>query len=69
MMRLVLALCLTLSGCHLDELLNPTPMCAKRVAVDTLGYLTFVRDGVAFDSIPITGNAREVCTTHVYRAK
>ena len=62
-MRLALALCLTLSGCMLDELLSPTPMCPKRIAVDTVGYAVIIRNGVRIDSLPITGNAREVCTT------
>jgi len=61
-MRLVLLLCLTLSGCMLDELLYPTPMCPKRVAVDTLGWVVITQNGVR-DSLPMTGNAREVCTT------
>lgn len=65
---LTLSLCLTLSGCELDELLNPTPMCAKRVAVDTLGYVVITQNGVR-DSLPMTGNAREVCTTSITRAK
>jgi hypothetical protein len=63
MRRLALALTLTLAGCELDELLNPTPMCPKRVAVDTLGWIVVTQNGVRSDSLPMTGNAREVCTT------
>jgi hypothetical protein len=62
MRRLALALTLTLAGCELGELLNPTPMCPKRVAVDTLGWIVITQNGVR-DSLPMTGNAREVCTT------
>ena len=63
MRRLALALTLTLAGCELDELLHPTPMCPKRVAVDTLGWIVIIKNGVRTDSLPATGNAREVCTT------
>ena len=63
MRRLALLLTLTLAGCELDELLNPTPMCPKRVAVDTLGWIVVTQNGVRTDSVPMTGNAREVCTT------
>ena len=63
MRRLALALTLTLAGCELDELLNPTPMCPKRVAVDTLGWVVVTQNGVRTDSLPMTGNAREVCAT------
>jgi len=35
---------------------------AKRVAVDTLGSIVVTQDGVS-DSLPMTSNAREVCTT------
>jgi len=52
-----------LTGCELGELLNPTPMCPKRVAVDTLGWIVIIKNGVRTDSLPATGNAREVCTT------
>ena len=62
-MRVALLLCLTLSGCELDELLNPTPMCPKRIAYDTLGSAVIIRNGVRTDSVPLTGNTREVCTT------
>jgi len=47
----------------LGELLNPTPMCPKRIAVDTLGWIVIIKNGVRTDSLPATGNAREVCTT------
>jgi hypothetical protein len=63
MRRLLLLSCLTLAGCELGELLNPTPMCSKRIAVDTLGWVVIIKNGVRTDSLPATGNAREVCTT------
>jgi len=62
-MRFALVLCLFVSGCELGELLNPTPMCPKRIAVDTLGWVVITKNGVRTDSLPMTGNAREVCTT------
>lgn len=65
--RLVLLFCLALSGCELGELLNPTPMCPTRVAVDTLGWIVLTQNGVRTDSIPMTGNARDVCTTPLRR--
>lgn len=63
MRRLFLLSTLALAGCELDELLNPTPMCPKRIAVDTLGWLVIIKNDVRTDSIPVTGNSREVCTT------
>lgn len=66
-MRIFVAiLCLSSIGCELGELLHPTPMCPKRIAFDTAGYAVIIKNGMRIDSIPITINTREVCTTTRY---
>lgn len=55
-----------LTGCELGELLNPTPMCPKVVAFDTVGWVVVKRNGVPYDSAAMTANPREVCAPRRY---
>lgn len=51
-----------ISGCRLDELLWPTPPCPKIVVYDTLGWMKILNSNrTVRDSLPVTGNQREVC--------